>query len=252
MKLIILTISLLFSSLLLAVETYELRIYHLVSADAAEQFDAWMKSGGMDALKDAGADEVGVFKPRADKDVDVNKRFVLATYDSLDDLEPNLVKPFLKTASNPKAESFLDGTKQEPSYTRVESSLLTAFKDFKNLKDPKGNGGKDRFFELRIYESSSERLAGLKVDMFCDGGEIDIFNETGLNGVFFGSARIAANFPQLTYMLVHENQEASDKAWKTFINSDGWQKLKVVPKYKGTVSKIEKHLLLALPYSDIR
>ncbi|MEX0323961.1 MAG: NIPSNAP family protein [Puniceicoccaceae bacterium] len=252
MKFILLTISLLASSLLLAVETYELRVYNLVSAEAAEQFDVWMKSGGMASFKAAGADTVGVFKPRADEDVDVNKRFVLATFDDLDDLKPNRIEPFLKTAKNEKAEAFLAGDKQNPSYTRVETSLLTAARDFKQLKDPRGNGGKERFFELRIYESSSERLAALKMDMFNDGGEIALFKETGLEIVFFGSARIAANFPQLTYMLVHENQEASDKSWKTFINSDGWQTMKAIPKYKGTVSKIHKHLLVALPYSEVR
>jgi hypothetical protein len=219
MKFILFTFSLLISSFLLGTETYELRIYHLVSPEAAEQFDAWMTSGGKNSFKMAGASTVGVFKPRADEGADVNQRFVLARFDYLGDLKTNRTEPFLKKSSNKQAEAFLDGTKKEPSYTRVESSLLTAFPDFKKLKDPKGNGGKDRFFELRIYESSSERLAALKVDMFCDGGEIKIFNKTGLNGVFFGSARIAANFPQLTYMLVHENQEAADKAWKAFVNN---------------------------------
>ncbi len=252
MKFILLVLSFLFSSFLLGIETYELRIYNMVSDEAAEQFDSWMKTGGVKALKMSGAAKVGVFKPRKDGEADTNQRFVLAVYDYLGDLKPNQTAPFLKTAADEEAEAFLNGTKKEPSYTRIESSLLTAFPAFKQLKDPKGNGGKDRFFELRIYESSSERLAALKVDMFCDGGEIKIFNRTGLNGVFFGSARIAANFPQLTYMLVHENQDAADKAWKSFINSNGWKKLKEKPKYEGTVSKIHKHYLVALSYSEIR
>jgi hypothetical protein len=252
MKYLILSSFLFISSMLMGVETYELRIYHLASAEAEIQFDAWMKASGLKAMKSAGASKVGVFKPRPLEDAPPHQRFVLMQFDSLTDIQANQAKPFLKTSKNKKAEAFLSGTKKEPSYSRIESSLLTAFPGFKHLVDPKDNGNENRFFELRIYESSSERLAALKVDMFCGGGEIDIFNEVGLNGVFFGSARIAANFPQLTYMLVHEDQEASDKAWDAFRVSDGWQTLKSIPKYAGTVSKIHKHLLVSLPYSEIR
>ena len=105
---------------------------------------------------------------------------------------------------------------------------------------------------MRVYESASERHAALKVDMFCDGGEIEIFNDAGLQSVFYGSARIAANFPQLTYMLVHENEEAYQQAWDNFRNAEAWDKLRKQEKYLGTVSNITRYFLVALPYSQIK
>jgi hypothetical protein len=251
MKYCFIIISLLVTTLLQAVETYELRKYDMVSEEAAEQFDAWMRNAGIKILKKTGAEKVGVFKPREGEETPQQTRFVLAVYKDLSAIGENVRPPFVSKSKNPKVEGFLDATKKEPSYTRVDSSLLTAFPGFKHLKEPEGKGSKDRFFELRIYESSSERMAAMKVDMFCGGGEIGIFNSVGLNSVFFGSARIAANFPQLTYMVVHEDQAASDAAWDGFRNAEGWQKLKQVEKYSGTVSHITKYLLVALPYSQI-
>lgn len=252
MKYFAFLLSLFAASLLQAIETYELRIYNMVSDEAAAQFDNWMQNGGMDAFKQSGAAKVGIFKPKAGDEAPEYTRMVLAVYKSLADVAENVRAPFIAKGANPQAEAFLDGTKQEPSYARVDSSLLTAFPAFKNLKDPKGKGTKDRFFELRVYESASERHAALKVDMFCDGGEIDIFNDVGLNSVFFGSARIASNFPQLTYMLVHESEEAHQQAWDNFRNAEAWQTLRKQEKYVGTVSNITKYFLVAMPYSQIK
>lgn len=251
MKFYLTILSLLVTTLLQGIETYELRKYDLVSAENAQQFDAWMRNDGIKILKKSGAEKIGVFKPRAGEETPQQTRFVLAVYQDISAIGENVRSPFIPESKNPKVEGFLDGTKKEPSYTRVDSALLTAFPGFKHLKEPEGKGTKDRFFELRIYESSSERLAALKVDMFCGGGEIDIFNSVGLKSVFYGSARIAANFPQLTYMLVHENQAAADAAWDGFKNAEAWQKLRKAEKYAGTVSHIIKYNLVALPYSQI-
>jgi len=235
-----------------AMETYELRNYQLTSAESAEQFDVWMETSGLTVLKDAGAAQVGVFKPKPEEEENDYSRFVLMRFDDLSDLQANRRAPVLASHSNEQAEAFLSGSKEDPAYARVDSSLLTAFPGFKHLVDPEGSGSDERFFELRIYESSSERLAALKVDMFCGGGEIEIFHEVGLTPVFFGSARIAGNFPQLTYMLVHENQEAADVAWQAFRKSEKWNVLRNLPKYEGTVSHILKYFIVALPYSEIR
>ena len=150
------------------------------------------------------------------------------------------------------AEDYLGTGPKEAPYTRVESSLLTAFPGFAKLMDPAGDGGKDRYFELRTYENPNERAAALKVEMFGKGGEIAVFDEVGLKSVFYGSARIAQNLPQLTYMVVHENEDAAKQAWSGFGKSPSWAKLKKVQRYKGTVSKIYKHMLVALPFSELK
>ena len=252
MKYSLIIIGILICTMTSALETYELRNYRLSSEESARNFDVWMNTAGLADFKGTGVSKVGVFKPRADQEGNANTRFVLLQYDDMSDLRENARMLFRAEQSYPNAEAFLGASKDIPAYDRIETSLLTAFPGFQHLVDPEGNGNGSRYFELRIYESSSERLAALKVEMFCEGGEIEIFNESGLNPVFFGSARIAGNFPQLTYMLVHESQEDADTAWQTFRKSEKWNALNSAPKYMGTVSTINKHLIVALPYSEIR
>ncbi len=252
MKIITLLATLLTTGLAFSAETYELKVYHLNSADSAGQWDAWMSAAGLANLKKSGAGKVGAFRVRpADGEAD-HRRFVLAVYPSPAALKPVDGAAVLPKQRNGKAEAYLAAPPKEPAYTRIESSLLTAFPSFTRLEDPAGDGGKERFFELRIYENPSERAAALKVEMFGQGGEIDIFREVGLKPVFFGSARIAVNLPQLTYLVVHENEEAQKAGWSGFGKSAGWAKLKKNTRYKGTVSKIHKHLLLALPFSELK
>ena len=70
-----------------------------------------------------------------------------------------------------------------------------------------------RFFELRVYESLSEMKGVLKVQMF-NVAESAIFDKVGVNGVFYGQALVGSNLPQLSYMLVYEDEEDRKGAWK--------------------------------------
>ena len=101
---------------------------------------------------------------------------------------------------------------------------------------------KPRLFELRTYESHNAHMAQLKVEMF-NKGEIDIMREVGLGPIFFGETLISNDVPNLTYMLSAENEEAHKTHWKGFGPHPEWQKLKKMPRYKGTVSKIISTML---------
>lgn len=243
-----------------AVEVYEFRIYHLNSAENAKKWDAWMAATGVKDFKAAGASMVGAFEPRAmekkkGEEAVPNeefRRYVVAVYPSMAAVGRPSHDTGVEVAADKAVEGYLNPEPKAPAFDRVETSLLTAFPSFPEMKMPEGDGGKDRFFEVRIYENPSERTAALKVEMFGEGGEIEIFDNVGLKSVFFGSARVAANFPQLTYMVSHENDEAMAKAWDGFRTSPDWGKLKKVKRYAGTVSKIHKHFMVALPFSDLK
>ena len=235
-----------------ASEVYEFRIYHLSSPKHAQQWDAWMAASGVDGFKKAGATKVGAFRPKAVAGEEESKRYLLAVYPSMAAVGKPADETGLEKSSEEAAESYLNPDPKKPAFERIETSLLTPFPSFTKLVDPEGDGGESRFFELRVYENPSERTAALKVEMFGEGGEIEIFKNVGLKPVFFGSARVAANLPQLTYMVVHENDEDMEKAWNGFRTSPDWDKLKKNPRYKGTVSKIDKHFFVALPFSELK
>ena len=69
-------------------------------------------------------------------------------------------------------------------------------------------------------------------------GEFPVFGRAGMPGVFFGSALVGANLPQLTYMIVHEDPEEVKKHWSAFFADPGWKELSGNPSYKDNVSKV--------------
>ncbi|MHC4706739.1 MAG: NIPSNAP family protein, partial [Planctomycetota bacterium] len=69
----------------------------------------------------------------------------------------------------------LNAPKSDPSYERVESSLMVAFKAIPKLELPTKK--ESRIFQLRIYESHNSLAGKKKIEMFNDGGEIAIFRK---------------------------------------------------------------------------
>ena len=235
-------------------EYYEIRVYKLKSEEKAAAFDKAASQVFLPMMKKAGLGPVGVFKPKdAGEEGSPVLRYVLTTFPTLEHFESiREMKGLGEGIDFSLAQDYLrvEG-KKDAAFERIESSLLVAFKGFPKVKVPEGESD-ERFFELRVYESPSEVKGMLKVHMFDEGGELPIFEDVGLRGVFFGEARVAANLPQLTYMLVYDNEEEKKKAWDAFRTSPDWNVLKKEERYAGTVSKIHSYDLVALPYSGIK
>ena len=71
-------------------------------------------------------------------------------------------------------------TAADPAYVRQETSLLAAFPKFPRLAVPAATAQKGpRLFELRTYESPSEKAHLSKVKMFSEMGEIEISSASG-------------------------------------------------------------------------
>jgi hypothetical protein len=146
---------------------------------------------------------------------------------------------------------FINASPSDPSYVRVESSLMVAFENMPKLEAPAGVAEKKpRIFELRTYESHSEAKALKKVEMF-NSGEIEVMREVGLAPVFYGQAVIGRDLPHLTFMLSAEDRDAHKKHWGTFGGHSTWKKMKDDPQYANTVSKITSRFLSPASYSQI-
>ena len=107
-----------------------------------------------------------------------------------------------------------------------------------------------RLFELRVYESPTERRGQLKVEMF-NAGEVPIFLDSGIMPVFMGQALIGDKMPNLTYMTVYDDESQRDAAWEKFRGHPDWQKLKQIKKYQNSVSTIHKSDWRPKPYSQL-
>ena len=148
--------------------------------------------------------------------------------------------------------SFLNTELSDPKYIRIEKSLYRNFKYMPVIEVPKhklDNGS--RIYELRIYESHSLKMAKKKIEMFNEGGEIEIFKKTGLSPVFFGETMAGARMPNLTYMLVFDDMADRDKKWSVFADSPEWKALSADAQYKDTVSNISDIILSPAPCSQI-
>jgi hypothetical protein len=139
----------------------------------------------------------------------------------------------------------------DPAFVRVDSTLLRAFEAMPTLEPSAGAAtATSRIFELRTYESHSDRAALNKLKMF-NAGEVPIFRRTGLTPVFFGETVIGAKMPSLTYMLTFSNISARDAAWAAFGKDPEWKRLSADPQYRDNVSAISDIILQPTAYSQI-
>ncbi len=224
-----------------------LSTFHFASTAKLEAFDQFLADAAIPAMNRAGVEPVGVFRlfkddnPKLNLEADGLELFILLPHKSLDS-----VATMMQTLSDDDAflaagEGVLDAPKSDPAYLRFESTLLLAFDEMPHVEVP---STKDtRVLQLRIYESHSWERHVKKVQMFNEGGEIDIFRRTGLPPVFFGAAIFGDKLPNLTYMVGFDDLEALEAGWKTFVASDGWNELKKDEQYKDTVSNITNLIL---------
>ena len=227
--------------------------YHLNSPESAALFDRSFGEAVVSAMKRQGIAPVGIFEPvTLEKDKDKEKdetirRYVVFPLDSMDQLSTAHAQLPLDADFETKAADYLTIDKKNAVYSRIESSLLYGFEGMPKLVVPNKSTEATRIFELRVYESHSK----LKVEMF-NKGEIEIFKEAGLEAVFFGEAMAGKNLPNLTYMLVYNDEAHRGQVWKKFLSHPKWSEMKKMERYKDTVSKIISVHMKPLSYSGIQ
>jgi hypothetical protein len=232
-----------------AQEYYELRTYQIPTGEKQAVVHDYLKSALIPALGRQQIDRVGVFTA-LDKPEDLSI-FVLIPYPTADALGNRNAKLESDKAYQKAAAKLFSFPKSDPAYTRINSRFMKAFSGMPVVELPATTAGKKpRMFELRTYESHDELKASLKVDMF-NSGEIDIMRDVQMAPVFFGEMLIGDDVPNLTYMLSATDMDAHKEHWGSFIAHPEWDRMKKLPKYKGTVSKITKWYLAPTKYSQI-
>jgi len=226
-------------------EYYELRTYRLDSVEKQNLASDYLRDAALPAWQRIGVGPVGVFTELGDSpDPSIH---VLLTYSSIEEFAAARVGlendgQYLSTG-----KEYLQAAAEDPAFARIESSLMIAFAGMPKIKLP---AREPRVLELRTYESYSEAKARRKVEMFNEG-EIPIFGGVGLEPVFFGETLIGSHVPNLKYMLVTSDVESSKAGWKKFVVDPEWERMKAMPKYADTVSKITSVFLSPTPYSQV-
>jgi hypothetical protein len=227
----------------------ELRRYHLLPGAKQTAFIRFVGDALIPAMNRAGITRVGAFTIVYGENAP-SLLLVLPhpTLESVVSLRDRLASD---AAYARAGAAILEAPMSDPAFVRLESSLLRAFDAMPEVEpSPASAAGTSRIYELRTYESHSNRAALNKLRMF-NAGEVPIFRRAGLTPVFFGETLIGAGLPSLMYMLTFPDMPSRDSAWAAFGKNPEWKKLSADPQYQDNVSAISDIILQPAAYSQI-
>jgi hypothetical protein len=232
-------------------EFYEVRSYVLGEKGDAEAINGYLKNALLPALERQGVGPIGVFTNSANDQTGSARIITVIPYKSADQIATIESNVQADATFQADAKEYLDRKPNDSPYARISSELLVSMACMPQMKVPAGTlDNDDRVYELRVYESANERLGHLKVDMF-NAGEVPIFLDCNITPIFIGQAIVGPQTPSLTYLTVYPSEDDRIAAWKAFLAHPDWQVLKAVEKYQGTVSRIDKFVLVPTPYSQM-
>lgn len=233
-------------------DIYELKIYHIENADQEKRLDTYLEKAYIPALHKAGIAKVGVFKPvLSDEKEAGTKVYVFVPYKNLQQFTEMTVKLEKDKEYLKNGKDYIDAAHDNPPYRRIETTVMRAFTGMPRFQESKVTGPKkDRVYELRSYESATEKQYLNKVKMFNEG-EIEIFDRLGFNAIFYAEVIAGAHMPNLVYLTTFENMESEKAHWKAFGTDPQWEKMKVMEEYQNNMNRNDAKLLYPADYSDL-
>lgn len=232
------------------VQYYEWIRYRLLPGNKQNVVADYYRDVAIPALNKAGIKAVGVFNIKHGPDAPTLN--VIVPHPSLDSIV-TLNDKLLDDKSFVQAgDRFLNAPLSDQAFFTMEKSILKAFSGLPEIQIPaQKRANKSRIFQVRTYESASLVAARKKRQMFNEGGEIGIFQRTGLQPVLFGETVAGPKMPSLVYMLAFDDQEALNRNWDVFRKDPEWEKLKNDPYYADTVSNINDWIWTPTAFSQI-
>ena len=228
-------------------EFYQLRRYELRNGPQATMAQNYFAHALIPALNRMGISAVGTFKLDIGPETPTFYALIPSTSaETLLMLDLRLPDDaeFTKAAAE-----FWSAPATATAFQRSEVSMMAAFNGFPKLIAPKPA---KRIFQLRTYESPSYAAHAKKVEMF-EGGEIAIFQKTGLTPVFFAHNLAGTRLPSLTYMLTFADVAELTAHWSVFGSSPEWKEISHRPGYSDSdiVNNITNLYLSPLASSQI-
>ena len=232
-------------------EFYELKIYKLKTREQGDRVDAYLRNAYLPALHQSGIKNIGVFKPEETDTTSGKRIYVLVPYTSMEQFlnSPELLAADKQHATNGK--DYIDAVYTLPPYERIESILLKAFTGMPKMEPSALTTPRsERLYELRSYESASEKIHKNKVQMFNKGDEVGLFKQLGFNAVFYAQVVVGGQMPNLMYMTTFANRPSREEHWKAFREAPQWKQLSAMEEYQHNVSKNTIYFLRPTEYSD--
>lgn len=230
-------------------EYYEWRAYKTSGAAKKAIVNHYLEKALVPALERLGIDRIGVFTNK--NDIEDHTLYMLIPYKNLDLFAE--VNPALQADKEYQAHAheYFSAPFKDPAFLRIESKLHKAFTGMPVLQMPPQSAAKEeRILELRVYQGHTEERTKLKIEQFNEG-EMFAMKDVGLAPVFYGELLIGDDGPNMMYMTSASSEDASQECWAKFKVHPEWQRIRVIKKYKQTVSFKTKVILLPTDYSHI-
>jgi hypothetical protein len=227
---------------------YELQTYRLQSGAQVGRLLGWLEKRALPLLQKSGLGPVGIFT--VDVGPHIPAVLVLIPYPSLS--EPDTAKFRLGNEAGWDAALAELEVGGEPFY-RLDTALLRATPFSPPLKGGEVGAPIHKIFEMRIYESPTQKQLGYLHDRFA-GGEIDEFHKSGIHPLLYADTLIGPNQPNMVYLIPFEGLDQREKAWAAFRASPEWVKLRDESVRRGgeIVRNITNMLLAPATFSMIR
>jgi len=226
-------------------EIIELREYELSFGGNQANLHTYLKEALIPALNKYGVQHVGTFSELGN--FEPTKIYVLISYPGIEDYFKIPSQILKDTDYQSASRNYHNLPPDNKVFSRFTTRLMIAFDGLPKLN---ANYKGSAIYELRTYEGYSEDAVRRKISMFNEV-ELDIFRNNDINPVFFGEVIAGPDLPNLTYMVAFKDMTERNQKWEKFGADPDWNRIKVLPEYANTVSKIIKKFLEPLPYSQV-
>jgi len=238
---------------------FELRAYRLKAGATSAALEGYLEKALVPALDKRGVKNVGVFTevavdkkavtstPKADTPV-----WVLIPHSSLESFVSVSADLNADPAVQAAGADYLTVPKASPAFDRVDTWLYRAFAGMPQMAVPafSKNRTATRIFEMRDYQSHSEKAALNKMAMF-NNGEIPLMKDLGLSPVFFGQGIAGPDLPHLRYITCGADLASHLAGWAKFGPDPRWKAMSGDPQYKDNTSKNTARFIVPTAYSQI-
>jgi hypothetical protein len=193
---------------------------HMQNGSQPPRMAKWLETRLMPICQKHGFGPMGFFN--VDVGPNLPSTLIVFSYPSLAEMEAQWGR---LNADPDYAAAAAEVEKDEPAFYRVESVLLRSTSFCPPLTPTPAGDTAHKLFELRIYESPTNRQLGYLHDRF-GGGEIDIFHKSGIHPILYADTVFGPNQPNMAYLIPFENADQREKAWATFRNDPDWVKIR--------------------------
>jgi hypothetical protein len=199
---------------------FEFYYIHMQNGSQQPRMAKWLETRLLPICQRQGFGPMGFFNVAFGANLPT--ALIIFTYPSLADMETQ----WGKLNSDPDyAAAVAEVEKDEPAFYRTEAMLLRSTPFCPPLAPTPAGDPPHKLYELRIYESPTNRQLGYLHDRFA-GGEIDIFHKSGINPILYADTVFGPSQPNMTYLIPFESEAHREKAWAAFNADPDWIKIR--------------------------